>query len=172
MQANPASPDDRFNDLVHRQARYAFTVAYAVLRNASDAEDVVQEMFFKLYRTGAWESIDSERAFLSRATWRLAVDKRSAKPSETLDVEPPTSDASPEDRAISGDWTRAVHRLVDALPEPLRQPLALSSVDGMNSREIARTLGIPEGTVRTRLMRARQLLKERLSHLESRRCDK
>ena len=56
-----------------------------------------------------------------------------------------------------------VHRLIDALPEELRQPLALSTVQELNSREIAAILDIPEGTVRTRLMRARQLLKEKLA---------
>ena len=51
---------------------------------------------------------------------------------------------------------------MDALPEELRQPLALSTVQELNSREIAAILDIPEGTVRTRLMRARQLLKQKL----------
>ena len=56
-----------------------------------------------------------------------------------------------------------MHRLIDALPEELRQPLALSTVQELNSREIADILDIPEGTVRTRLMRARQMLKEKLA---------
>jgi len=53
--------------------------------------------------------------------------------------------------------------MIDALPEHLRQPLALSTVEEMTSREIAEAMGIPEGTVRTRLMRARQILKQRLA---------
>jgi RNA polymerase sigma-70 factor (ECF subfamily) len=56
-----------------------------------------------------------------------------------------------------------VHRLIDALPEELRQALSLSSIQELSSREIAAILGIPEGTVRTRLMRARQLLRQKLS---------
>jgi RNA polymerase sigma-70 factor (ECF subfamily) len=54
---------------------------------------------------------------------------------------------------------------VDALPEELRQPLALSTVDELNSREISEILGVPEGTVRTRLMRARQILRQKLTVL-------
>ena len=54
--------------------------------------------------------------------------------------------------------------LIDNLPEKLRQPLALSVE--MNSREIAAAMGIPEGTVRTRLMRARQMLREKMTALE------
>jgi len=59
--------------------------------------------------------------------------------------------------------------MIDALPEELRQPLALSAIDEMNSREIALILGIPEGTVRTRIMRARQMLKQKLAGLAEKR---
>jgi RNA polymerase sigma-70 factor (ECF subfamily) len=65
--------------------------------------------------------------------------------------------------AIGSDWNAMVHRLVDALPEELRQPLALSTTEQLDSREIAELMGIPEGTVRTRLMRAREILKQKLA---------
>jgi RNA polymerase sigma-70 factor (ECF subfamily) len=71
---------------------------------------------------------------------------------------------SPEDAMVSADWSAAVHRLVDALPEELRQPLALAAVEELNSREIAQVMGIAEGTVRTRIMRARQMLKQKLEN--------
>src|SRR5690242_18787521 len=67
--------EERFASLVERQSRFAFRLAYALLRNPQDAEDVVQETFLKLYRTGAWQDIEDEEAFLARATWRMAVDK-------------------------------------------------------------------------------------------------
>jgi len=160
-----AAGDERFRQLVVRQSRFAFRVAYAVLRDVSDAEDVVQEVFLKLYRTGAWASIEDERAFLARATWRVAVSKRRKASSEMLDVETPSTEASPEQIAIDADFNAHVHRLVDALPEELRQPLALSAVGEMTSRQIAEVMGIAEGTVRTRLMRARELLKRKLTAL-------
>ena len=75
---------------------------------------------------------------------------------------------NPEQSAIAADRHATVHRLIDALPEELRQPLALSTVDEMSSAEIAKILGIAEGTVRTRLMRARQLLKQKLQAAERR----
>jgi len=61
--------------LVARQSRFLFKVAYAVLRNVEDAEDVVQETFLKLYRTGAWTQIQDERRYLARMTWRMAVGR-------------------------------------------------------------------------------------------------
>jgi RNA polymerase sigma-70 factor (ECF subfamily) len=54
---------------------------------------------------------------------------------------------------------------MDALPEELRQPLALSAVDDLKSSEIAQILGIPEGTVRTRVKKAREILKQKLARL-------
>jgi RNA polymerase sigma-70 factor (ECF subfamily) len=60
-----------------------------------------------------------------------------------------------------GDERALLHRLIDALPEELRQPLVLSAIEEMTSREVAEAMGIPEGTVRTRVMRARAELKRR-----------
>jgi len=164
----PKQEDDAFESLVRRQSRFVFRVAYALLRNAHDAEDVVQETFMSLYRTGAWRQIKDERAFLARVAWRQAVDRIRASPQrreEAVDIEQQltSSGLDPEQALLEADLNAAVHRLIDALPEELRQPLALSSLQELNSREIATILGIPEGTVRTRLMRARQVLKQKLS---------
>jgi RNA polymerase sigma-70 factor, ECF subfamily len=165
--------DDAFALLVHRQSRFVFRVAYAMLRNSHDAEDVVQETFLSLYRSGAWRKINDERAFLARATWRQAIDRLRASPrravmnniGEDSDIllEIASRDQDPEQTLLAADQQAAVHRLIDALPEDLRQPLALSAIQELNSREIAAILDIPEGTVRTRLMRARQILKQKLA---------
>ena len=157
--------DDRFADLVQRQSRFVFSVAYSVVRNAHDAEDLVQELFLKLYRSGSWQTILDERAFLARAAWRMAIDrlpKRETKPA-TDDIR--SNIGNPETIAITADWNATVCRLIDALPEDLRQPLALSALDEMNSDQIGAVMGIAAGTVRTRLMRARQILKQKLAAL-------
>jgi len=164
-EAEDAACDDRFAALVRRQSRFVFRVAYSVLRNAYDAEDAVQETFLKLYRSRRWESAVDERGFLARAAWRVAVDRLPKVRTEAPDSDIPASHQNPEQAAITADWTAVVHRLIDSLPEELRQPLALSSVEELNSHEIAAAMGIPEGTVRNRLMRARQTLKQKLAAL-------
>jgi len=158
---------ERFAALVNRQARFVFRVAYAVLRNSHDAEDVVQEVFLKLYRSRGWDKIEDQRAYLSRVTWRVAVDHlpKAAGGGLALDVESPSRDETPEQAAVQSNWAAVVHRLMDALPEELRQPLALSAVDDLKSFEIAKILGIPEGTVRTRVKKAREILKQKLARL-------
>ena len=160
----------RFESLVERQAKFVFRVAYAVLRNPEGAEDVAQETFLKLYRNRAWEGMENERAFLARVAWRIAVERIPRRGAELPELV--SQDANPEDALLTSDWMGAVHRLVDALPEELRQVLALSGIEGLNSREIAEVAGIPEGTVRTRLQRARQLVKQKLESMGRSACGK
>jgi len=167
-----------FTAFVQRQSRFVFRVAYAVLLNSHDAEDAVQETFLKLHRNGRWQHLDNERAFLARVAWRLAVDRRppaSRTPALTIDSgsdsnrvdDSPSPDPGPERTLLFASQHATVHRLIDALPEELRLPLVLSAFDELNSREIAGILGIPEGTARTRLQRARQVLRQKLANLEA-----
>jgi RNA polymerase sigma-70 factor, ECF subfamily len=164
-----AGCDEEFSLLVYRQHGFVFRVALALLRNRPDAEDIAQETFLKLYRNGRWRGMRDERAFLARTAWRLALDMRRAPAMEFTDIDAdamPSGAASPEQQAVSANSAAALHRMIDSLPEELRQPLALSGIDGMNSREIGKVLGLPEGTVRRRLMRARQLLKEKIVNVK------
>ena len=158
-----ASWDEQFATLVQRHSRFVFQVAYSVLRNLHDAEDAVQETFLKIYRTRRWDHVDDEKAFLARAAWRVAVDRAPKRSAAAPDVEMPAPGQTPEQAAISADRRALVARLIDALPEDLRRPLALSTVEEMTSQQIAAVMDIPEATVRGRLMRARQILKERLA---------
>jgi RNA polymerase sigma-70 factor (ECF subfamily) len=151
-----------------------FRVAYGLLRSVPDAEDAVQETLLKLYRGDAWLAMDDERAFLARTVWRVGLDHiaRRPRPAEAEDIsamELTAPGESPEETAL-GDAQRALlRRLIDSLPEELRQPLVLSAIEEMTSREVAEVLGIPEGTVRTRVMRARTELKRRFEAMGGRR---
>ena len=176
-------PEDEaeFAGLVERQWRFAYRVAWAVLRNAQDAEDAAQEMFLRVFRTRSWEGLRDERAFVARAAWRAAVDRLrglavqagAASPQKRKDQAGDSAiddvaavGPDPEEAAVAANWEAAVHRLIDSLPEELRQPLALSVE--MNSKQIAAAMGVPEGTVRTRLMRARTMLREKIAAMEER----
>jgi len=161
--------DAEFTACVQRQSRLVFRVAYAVLRNSHDAEDVAQEVFLKLYRSGLWHTMTDEKAYLARTAWRTAVDHLPKQQQTDIEeIEIPSLRPSPEQTALGADLQHKVHRLIDGLPEELRQPLALSTILELSSSEIAQVLNIPEGTVRTRVSRARQLLREKLATLERR----
>jgi len=159
--------EERFEEMVARQARFLFQVAFGLLRNRQDAEDAVQEAFLKLFRGEAWLRMENEKGFLARTVWRVALDhlpkavERMADVAEMQLTATGEAGASPEQNVVDEDERALLRRLIDGLPEELRQPLVLSSVEEMTSREVAEAMGIPEGTVRTRVMRARTELRRR-----------
>jgi RNA polymerase sigma-70 factor, ECF subfamily len=156
--------DERFEEMVARQARFMFQVAFALLRNRQDAEDAVQEAFLKLYRGEAWLRMENEKGFLARTVWRVALDhlpKAVERMADVAEMQLTASGGSPEQSVVDEDERAVLRRLIDGLPEELRRPLVLSSVEEMTSREVAEAMGIPEGTVRTRVMRARTELRRR-----------
>jgi RNA polymerase sigma-70 factor (ECF subfamily) len=164
--------DAEFSALVRRQSRFVFKVAYAVLLNSHDAEDAVQETFLKLYRNSGWKQAENERAYLARVAWRIALDHAlrpvSAGSADPLSLDTIVSSHPRPDESLSEANQQAiVHLAIDSLPEDLRVPLVLSAFEELNSREIGKILGIPEGTVRTRLQRARQILRKKLAARET-----
>ena len=154
--------EEAFEALVREHSPFVFRIAFAALRNVQDAEDAAQEVFFKIYRSRAWDGIADERAFLARATWRVAASKRRRRKPENLAENIPDHGINPERAAIDAHSEALVHRLIDALPDKLRQPLALSAIDELDSSAIGKILGISESTVRGRIMQARELLKRKL----------
>jgi RNA polymerase sigma-70 factor (ECF subfamily) len=180
-----ARDDADFTLLVRRQAHFVFRVVYSVLLNSHDAEDAVQETFLKLYRNDGWLHTNNEQAFLARVAWRVAIDARRRSASQStvsasqltpndaspFDFDPLSAQPGPEAILVAANRHAVVHAAVDSLPEELRVPLVLSSFEELNSREIGGILGVPEGTVRTRLQRARQMLRRKLAGLEEVRYD-
>src|SRR5271170_3285105 len=119
--------DERFEEMVARQARFMFQVAFGLLRNTQDAEDAVQEAFLKLYRGEAWLQMENERGFLARTVWRVALDhlpKALERMSDVAEMQLAASGEagrSPEQSAVDEDERGVLKRLIDGLPEELRR---------------------------------------------------
>ena len=164
-----AARDRLFAEMAERQARFMFRVAQGLLRSVPDAEDAVQEALLKLYRSDGWLRMEDEKAFLARTVWRAGLDlaarrqRAAGSMDEAAERELVWDGRSPEQNAVDGDDRALLRRLIDGLPEELRQALVLSAIEEMTSREVAAAMGIPEGTVRTRVMRARAELKRRFA---------
>jgi len=160
-----------FVRVAEEHAHFLYRVAYSLLRHAQDAEDAVQDALLKLYRGESWRGMQDERAFLARVVWRTALDRRAARPQSAEDeaAELGIRDArpSPELAAAAGDERALLQELIEALPEELKQPLLLSAMEEMSSREIGEVMGLPEGTVRTRLMRARSVLRTKFEAMNA-----
>ncbi|HEU5403975.1 MAG TPA: RNA polymerase sigma factor [Terriglobales bacterium] len=166
--AVPAIATD-FESVVHEHARFVFKVAYSVLRNVEDSEDTVQETFLRAYRSGELAKVRDMKAWLARIAWRAAIDRVKKAPEAAIEelaehgFEPAAGDARADESLIAQERIALLHKMMATLPEDLRHAMVLSTVEEMTSAQIAEVLGIPETSVRTRLFRARQLLKEKLA---------
>jgi RNA polymerase sigma-70 factor, ECF subfamily len=153
-------------DLVRTHSQTVFRVAYSVVRNHADAEDVAQETFLRAMKHGKLDEIENHKAWLVKIAWRLALDRTKKMPSEPLDhvIEVLRSDEPLADEAIhERQRSELLRQLLESLPADLREVTVLSTVEEMNSSDIGTVLGIPDGSVRNRLMRARQMMKQKLA---------
>ena len=152
-----------FARIVGEHARFLYRVAFSLLRHPQDAEDAVQDALLKLYRGESWRAMQDERAFLARVVWRCALGRLGSRVEVFVDgaeLRVEEWRAGPEEAAAEVDERALLRELIEELPGELREPLLLSAIEEMSSREVGLVMGIPEGTVRTRLMRARTELKK------------
>ncbi|MGD0741621.1 MAG: RNA polymerase sigma factor [Terracidiphilus sp.] len=153
-----------FTELVERHSRILYRIALSVVRQPDDAEDVVQEAFLQVYRGERWRQMEDERGYLAQVVWRLAVRQHKRKGREQeLPIDISSARPGPEQRAIDRQLEQWLHRQIDALPEKLRIPLALAALGELKLVEIAKILGLPEGTVRRRIHDARTRLRQQLN---------
>ena len=147
----------------------AFRVAYGVLRHAADAEDVAQEALLKAYRN--FERMREParfRGWLVRIAFRMALDRwRSVKRREKRETTGEQTDRvtvgpSVEELAVSSEFQSRLERAMEELPEKFRLVVLLAGIEGYTLEEVSGMLGIPMGTVKSRLFFARKKLAEKL----------
>ncbi len=175
------SQDETLEDLVRQHSRLVYRIAYAALRSHHDAEDATQETFLRVLRySRKLDKVEDPKTWLARIAWRVAVDRskqRGRKREFSLEEsEKPLAEVqstnAPADEAMHGSQVGALlERLIAALPQKLREPLILSAIEEMSPREVGATLGINEAAVRSRVFRARQILKEKLAKSTESRSD-
>ncbi len=167
LEAEPASEIAReFEQRLADCSTLAFRVALGVLRNREDAEDVAQEAFLRAYKNfHRLRKPQRFRAWLARIAWRLAIDRWRAagrRERRELAAEVPSASPTVESLAASRELQKHLRRAMDELPEKSRFVLILAAIEGHNIREVALVLGLPEGTVKSRLHLARKQLAEKL----------
>jgi RNA polymerase sigma-70 factor (ECF subfamily) len=169
-----------FETLMRRHNGALFRVARAILRDDADAEDALQEAYLSAFR-----HLDQFRGQATLLTWltRIVInqalghrrsrrrdavvvpfsdrigDDRVAEAREAMDPDA----ESPESEAVRADLRRLLERRIDELPIAFRTVFMLREVSELSAEETAACLSIPEATVRTRLFRARGLLRESLA---------
>ena len=163
-----------FRVLVERTSGALFRIALRTLDDRAEAEDVVQESYAKAWQSmGALREPGAVLGWLARITQNLARDRlraRKARPTTSLDdderrvIAERLCAADPgADQVASDKQTSAfVHEVLGTLKEKHRVVLLLKEVDGMTADEIGALLGIPAGTVESRLVRARGILAKKI----------
>jgi RNA polymerase sigma-70 factor, ECF subfamily len=169
MQRITGGDGKAFHQLVDRHADRLYRVAMSLVGNASDAEDVLQEAFAGAFRGATkFEARSSVKSWLTRIVVTQAAKfwrSRHGKRDQSLEA------GGVEDEPIESPGTGG-HSAVDAkldlqqalrqLTEEHRQVLVLREIDGMGYEEMAQVLGVPRGTIESRLFRARGELKKKL----------
>ncbi len=166
--------DATVEEAVREHSRTVYRIAFAVLRNHHDAEDAAQETFVRLLRYNKHNRlapVRDLRAWLARVVWRVALDHCRGVSEVSLDEAAEAvsglraAGTGADEIAASEQMKLLLARLVEGLPRHLRETLTLSLSEELSSPEIGAVLGIPEGSVRERLWRARRMLREKLSAL-------
>jgi len=180
--ARIASHDEAgFELLMRRYNSRLFRVARAILKSDADAEDVLQDTYLEAYRHIADFRSESHlstwltRIAINQALMRLRQLKRErvivpfARKEDESGTEqspgdiPDRQGESPSDAALRGEIRRILERKVDSLPAGFRVVLVMRDIEDMTIAETSECLGIPSATVRTRLFRARALLRDALA---------
>ena len=167
-----------FEALMRRHNRALFRTARAILRDDAEAEDALQEAYLQ-----ALGAIGNYRAEAKLSTWLarivanealMRVRKRTrraaivplqpgAAEGEINEIPDDNMDDKPERSAQRSEMRRLLEAQIDSLPDDYRVVFVLRAVEELSVEETAEALGIPQATVRTRLFRARSLLREALA---------
>jgi RNA polymerase sigma-70 factor, ECF subfamily len=166
--------------LMQRCNRRLYRAARGILGNDSEAEDVVQESYFR-----AFTNLDSFRGDSSFSTWltRIAINEalsrkrrgvttvelsaiehQQASPGQVIQFPMMHQELDPERGVAQREIRRILERAIDALPSAFRAVFVLRIVEGLSLEETSDLLGIKIETVKTRLHRARSLLKKAIDH--------
>ena len=168
----PASPwvPPTWDEVVREHSARVYRLAYRLAGNQQDAEDLTQETFVRVFRSLADYTPGTFEGWLHRITTNLFLDLVRRRQRIRFDALPddaerlPGRERSPEqvfsDRHLDSD----VQTALDELPPDFRAAVVLCDIEGLSYEEIAATLGIKLGTVRSRIHRGRLLLRDALAH--------
>jgi RNA polymerase sigma-70 factor (ECF subfamily) len=178
VKAAAAGDRDAFDDLVRRYQGQIVNLARAMTASDADVDDMAQEVFVRV-----WRSLAGFRGESAFRTWLYGIALnvirthrgRRSKLRALFWTAPAGSDEDPVQQARDEDpgveqkviLRDAIDRALKLLPDELRDALVLRDVQGLEYREISETLGVPIGTVESRIFRARQRLRPLLAHLRS-----
>jgi len=179
VDAISTTPDDlTWQSIVEKHASRVYRLAYHLTGNQHDAEDLTQDVFVRVFNSLSQYTPGTFEGWLHRITTNLFLDKMRRKARIRFDFMADDDGAvatsasfdrversgQPEDAFEMGHMGADIIEALADLPPEYRAAVVLSDIEGLSYEEIAVTLGIKLGTVRSRLSRARARLRESLAH--------
>jgi RNA polymerase sigma-70 factor (ECF subfamily) len=156
-----------WEEVARNHGRFMYTVAYRLAGNDEDAQDLVQEALIRVRRGLERYEPGSLEGWLARIVTNVFLDevrRRRRRPADALPDDPErVLPPSPGADEVSTELSADVQAALAALPEEFRVPVVLCDVADQSYEQIAAALGVPVGTVRSRLHRGRRLLRTILS---------
>lgn len=161
---------EAYDYLVSKYLRRAVSIAWGMVRNGDDAEDLAQEAFVKAYRSiDRFRSDEPFGPWIFRIVTNLSLDlmkhRGKFRHEELTDSEPAARRDGAELQAESNELARRIDAAIESLPEMQRVVARLYLVEQFEHAEIAAMTGLSDGTVRSHLSLARKKLREQLADL-------
>lgn len=167
--------EDAFKRLYELNKNRVYKITCMVLNDKTRAEDVLQEVFIQvylnLYKLKSLDAFDSWIYKITINCCRKAMKKRKimevASSDETFDTVPEDNEANlPEPNMINGEMEREVLRIINSLPENQKICILLFYYNNLSIGEIADIIDCPEGTVKSRIFKAKRLILKKLKSLD------
>jgi RNA polymerase sigma-70 factor (ECF subfamily) len=160
-----------WEEVVTDHSARVYRLAYRLTGNRHDAEDLTQEVFVRVFRSLSNYQPGTFEGWLHRITTNLFLDQVRRKQRIRFDAlaedageKLPSTDVGPERAFEHRNLDDDVQRALDALPPDFRAVVVLCDIEGLSYEEIAATLGVKLGTVRSRIHRGRAQLRAALAH--------
>ncbi|MGA8979790.1 MAG: RNA polymerase sigma factor SigE [Pedococcus sp.] len=171
VQEAPAWVPPTWEEIVEQHSARVYRLAYRLTGNPHDAEDLTHDVFIRVFRSLHSYQPGTFEGWLHRITTNVFLDKMRRKQRIRFDAlsderaaRLPTREAGPEAMYDATHFDDDVQRALDALSPDFRAAVVLCDIEGLSYEEIATTLGVKLGTVRSRIHRGRAQLRESLAH--------
>ncbi|WP_432491655.1 RNA polymerase sigma factor SigE [Kineococcus gypseus] len=172
--AQPSAPawvPPTWEEVVRDHSGRVYRLAYRLTGNRHDAEDLTQEVFVRVFRSLSSYQPGTFEGWLHRITTNLFLDQVRRKQRIRFDAlaedageKLPSTDVGPERAYEHRNLDDDVQAALDSLPPDFRAVVVLCDIEGLSYEEIAATLGVKLGTVRSRIHRGRAQLRTALAH--------
>ena len=171
VQEAPAWVPPTWEEIVEQHSARVYRLAYRLTGNPHDAEDLTHDVFIRVFRSLHSYQPGTFEGWLHRITTNVFLDKMRRKQRIRFDAlsdesaaRLPTREVGPEGAYDATHFDDDVQRALDALSPDFRAAVVLCDIEGLSYEEIATTLGVKLGTVRSRIHRGRSQLREALAH--------